>query len=187
MSKKPIKKYVELFSVHVGTAIEAIENAAKCYSEALHVHGQKAQDAFEEKFPHVSPATWTKFRMVGNGDLNPSAMLLSNKFCAQVQRMPRHKQDEVLNGDSFNVFNPTTREVEQINYGAIKPRHERILFDEAHTTIRTISQQIAFADAMAAEKKAAAKNYTVHDDYVAVHCACDIGKNEWIRIAEEFA
>lgn len=179
--------YIQGFGKHIGSALESIQSAANLYAEAIRKYEQKAQDAFEAQYPHVSPATWTKLRLVGNGDLNPAAMLLSNKFCAQIGRMPRHKQDEVLNGDSFDVFNPTTREVERVNYGDLKPRHERIIFDEARTTIRTIPQQVAYADAMAAEKKAAARNYTVHTDHLEVHCACVIGKSELEHIVEDMA
>lgn len=180
-----LEKYITNFKTHIGTAVEAIGNAAKCYAAACHEYPETAQSKFEEEYPHVTPNTWAKFRAVGEGDLNPSAMLLSDQFCAKVARMPRAKQDEILNGDSFMVFNPTTRKVEKVNYGMLKPRHEKILFDEQATKVRTIPEQVAYTDLLAAEKKAARRCYTVHTDRLEVHCACDIGKNELEGILED--
>lgn len=177
--------YVKQFSTHVGNAIQSIESAAKCYAAALRAFHDVAQERFENEYPHVTPNTWAKFRAVGEGDLNPAAMLLSDQFCAKIARMPRCKQDDALNGDSFMVFNATTREVDKVNYGDMTRRHERILFDENATKIRTIEEQIAYSDLVAAQKKHAKKFYTVHTDRLEVHCACSIGKGELEGILED--
>lgn len=185
MKKKSIQNYVESFSNHVGDAISSIEAAAKCYAEAIKIYADAAQVEFENKYPHVSANTWNKFLAVGNGDLNPSAMLLSDKFCKKISRMPKSVQDQVLNGDSFVVFNPTTRKAEAINYGSLKPRHEKILFDDENLHVRSIPEQVAYSNLLAKEKIEAAKKYTVHTDRLEVHCACDIGRGELESILEE--
>lgn len=180
-----LEEYVNTFKQNVGSAIKCIENAAICYANACREYPNEAQAKFEEAYPHVTPNTWRKFLAVGNGDLNPAALILSDMFCAKISRMPRSVQDEALNGDSFTVFNPTTRKVDKINYGCVKTRHEKILFDDSRNVIRTIPEQIAYCNLVAAEKKSSEKRYTVHTDRLEVHCACEIGRGELEGILSE--
>lgn len=190
MSKKDadsISDYVSRFSHHVGNAIKSIENAAKLYAEAIVKYGKDAQEAFVDAYPHVTPNTWEKFLAVGNGDANPNIMLFSDKFAKRICRMSRNVQDEVLNGGSFSVFNPTTRTIEQINYGSVKPRHERILFDDSRSSIRTIPEQIAYLKVVDSERKKHNLPYCIHSDHLEVTRACTIGKEELENIVEEMA
>jgi len=180
-----LSEYVDRFSKHVGTAIEAIENAAKCYAEALREHPKDAQREFDKRYPHVTSNTWAKFRAVGNGDANPCIMLFSDKFASKIIRMPRVRQDEVLNGDSFIVFNPTTREAEKVTYCDIKPRHERILFNDNNASVRTIQEQKDYADLLASARKRTRVPYAVKGDHLEVYEACNIGREELVSICEE--
>ena len=191
-TKKAVKSndlaaYVSKFSTHIGTAIEAIDNAAKVYAEALNKYGEEAQAAFCDAYPHVTPNTWEKFRAVGNGDANPNILLFSDKFAKKVMRMPRHVQDDVLNGNSFEVFNTTTRKVEHVTYSEISPRVEKILFDDTRSCIRTIPEQVAYSKVMESERKFANRPYRVHSDHLEVMRACSIGRGELENIMEEMS
>lgn len=182
-----LSEYVEKFKANLDGAIESIECAANCYVSAVREFGDKAQEAFRAAYPHVTENTWCKFVAIGNGDLNPAVMLLSDKFSAKIARMPKVKQDEVLNGDSFDVFSPTTRKVEKIAYAQLKPRHEAIVFDEATNNVRTIPEQVAYCDLVAAKRKAVRNSYTIHTDFLEVHFACRIGRKELEEILLEMA
>ena len=187
INQPTLKDLVAEFDKCFASAIEYIERSAKAYAMACRLYPEKAQAEFEKKRPQVSPCTWDKLRAIGNGDANPNIMFLSNQFAAKIVRMPKRKQDEVLNGDSFDVFNPTSRQVDRINYTGLKPRHETILFDDTATKIRTIPEQVAYTDLVAAEKKSKHRDWIVHDNYLEIKCACNIGKNELESIVEEMA
>ena len=184
-TKKTLDQYVNDFSKHVNDAVKSITNAAKVYVDALKVYPEKAQRAFEKRYPHVSTKTWAKFRAVGHGDVNPCIMFFSDKFAAQIMRMPKARQDEVLNGDSFEVFNPTTRHVERVTYGEIRPRHERLLFDDNKTAFRDVNAQKDYADLLAAAKKKTYSPYAVKGGNLEVYTACTITKGEVEDILEE--
>jgi len=175
---KQIKDYVDEFSTHIGTAIQAIDNAAKTYVAALKEYPETAQFEFSKRFPQITENTWNKLRCVGYGDAYPSLLLFSDKFAKKIVRMPREVQDEVLNGDSFDWYNPKTEEVEKVPYADLLPRNEKILFDDDRAEIRSIPAQVAYARVLAAERKQHNKPYTVYSDHLKVHEACQIGKNE---------
>ena len=184
-NKKQLNDFIEDFSRHISNAILAIVNAAQTYVDALKVYPDKAQRAFEKRYPHVSTQTWAKLRAIGHGDANPSIMFFSDKFAAKVMRMPKQRQDEVLNGDSFDVFNPTTRHVERVTYGEIRPRHERLLFDDNKTAFRDVNAQKDYADLLAAAKKKTYSPYAVKGGNLEVYTACTITKGEVEDILEE--
>lgn len=184
-TKKTLNQYVNDFSKHVNDAVKSITNAAEVYVAALKEYNEKAQRAFEKRYPHVSTRTWAKFRAVGHHDANPCIMFFSDKFAAQIMRMPKARQDEVLNGDSFEVFNPTTRHVEKVTYGEIRPRHERLLFDDNKTAFRDVNAQKDYADLLAAAKKKTYSPYAVKGGNLEVYTACTITKGEVEDILEE--
>lgn len=177
--------YVTNFSHYLDNAITAIENAAKTYVDALKAYPDTAQEAFQTRYPHVSTGTWARLRSIGHGDANPNIMFFSDKFATKVMRMDRKTQDSVLNGDSFDVFNPTTRKAERITYGNLKPRHERILFDDNAQAMRTIHEQKVYADLLAASRKKTYSPYVVNGDKLEVYSACTITKGEVEDILEE--
>ncbi len=176
--KGPIQAYVKGFGNHMGAAIEHIQLAANLYAEALQKYGDDAHEAFASAYPHVTQNTWDKLRLVGNGEADAKIMLLSDKFAARIVRLPIEKQHETLNGDSFCIVNPTTRKMENINYGEIMPRHERILFDDEKGKIRGIEEQVRYIDEQNRRRKAQELPYTVETDALVVHKACRIGKVE---------
>ena len=180
-----LAEYVKSFTASMGAALQNIENAARSYAEACKKFPDTAQQAFERAYPHVTPNTWDKLMAVGCGDANASIMLFSDKFAKKIMRMPKSTQDEVLNGQSFVVFNPTTRKAEQVGYSEIKPRHERILFDEAKARIRTIPEQVAYSEIMLKESLKSSRPYIVHTDRVHILRECEIGREEWAAIGEE--
>lgn len=194
MSKKETRKacsrtltltaYVKGFGNHIGSAIEHIQQAAILYVDAITKYGESAQQAFCEAYPHVTQNTWDKLRLVGNGDADAKIMLLSDKFAARIIRLPIEVQHETLNGDSFCVVNPQTRKMENVNYGEIKPRHERILFDDERGKIRGIAEQVKYIDEQNRRKKAMEMPYTVETDALVVHKACRIGKTELEDVLE---
>lgn len=184
-SKSALDKFVADFSKHLNTAISSMLAASKTYVAALKEYPDSAQKAFEKKYPQVSATTWAKLRAIGHGDANPSIMFFSDKFAAKVMRMPKTKQDEVLNGVSFDVFNPTTRQVEKVDYSEMKPRHERLLFDDNKTAFRTVYEQKDYADLLAAAKKKTYSPYAVKGDKLEVYTACTITKGEVEDILEE--
>ena len=175
------------FSTHLGAAIENIQSAAAVYFQAVTKYGDEAQRAFCDAYPHVTRNTWEKFAAVGSGDANPTIMLFSDKFAKKIIRMPRAVQDEVLNGDSFQVFNATTRTVESVGYGEIRPRHEKVLFDESRNRIRTLAEQVAYSNVVASEQKFHRRPYCVHSDHLEVFEACSIGKDELEAALEEMS
>ena len=171
-------EYVKGFSQHIGAAIDHIQQAANIYAEAINTYGEAAHDAFAKAYPHVTQNTWDKLRLVGNGEADAKIMLLSDKFAARIVRLPIEVQHETLNGDSFCVVNPTTRKMENVNYGEIKPRHERILFDDERGRVRGIEEQVRYIDEQNRRRKSRELPYTVETDAIVVHKACRIGKVE---------
>lgn len=171
-------EYVKGFSQHIGAAIDHIQQAANIYAEAINTYGETAHDAFSKAYPHVTQNTWDKLRLVGNGEADAKIMLLSDKFAARIVRLPIEVQHETLNGDSFCVVNPTTRKMENVNYGEIKPRHERILFDDERGRVRDIGEQVRYIDEQNRRRKSRELPYTVETDAIVVHKACRIGKVE---------
>ena len=192
-AKKPskgagsISSYVRGFASHMSSAIEHIQQAAILYAEALNKFGDKAQASFENEYPHVTQNTWDKLRLIGNGEADAKIMLLSDKFAARITRLPIAVQHQTLNGDSFEVVNPQTRKIERVNYGEIKPRHERILFDDELGKVRGIADQVKYIDDENRRKKTRPLPYTVETDALVVHSACRIGKVELEDILEEMA
>ena len=185
VSNESLNLLVARFSKHLSNAISSMLAASKVYVDALKKYPDSAQKAFEKKYPNVSSTTWAKLRAIGHGDANPSIMFFSDKFAAKVMRMPKTRQDEVLNGVSFDVFNPTTRQVEKVAYCEMKPRHERLLFDDNKTAFRTVYEQKDYADLLAAAKKKTYSPYAVKGDKLEVYTACTITKGEVEDILEE--
>lgn len=180
----PITAYVKGFGNHIGSAIEHIQQAAILYVEAIAKYGESAQQAFCEAYPHVTQNTWDKLRLIGNGEADAKIMLLSDKFAARIVRLPIEVQHTTLNGDSFSVVNPQTRKIENVNYGEIKPRHERILFDDEKGNVRGIAEQVKYIDEQNRRKKRKDLPYTVETDALVVHKACRIGKVELEDVLE---
>ncbi len=183
--KKKLETYVAEFATHIEDAVTAITKAAQTYVAALEAYPETAQEVFSSKYPHVTANTWAKFRAVGHGDANPCIMFFSDKFAAQVMRMPKPRQDAVLNGESFEVFNPSTRMVERVTYGNIRPRHERLLFNDNTCSFRSVGEQKDYADLLASAKKKTYSPYCVKGDALEVYQACTIGKNEIESILDE--
>lgn len=179
-----LDSYLNEFAIHLGSAIESIDKAAHIYAAAINEFPEEAQQKFEEAYPHVTENTWEKLRLIGNGEADPKIMLLSDKFAARMIRLPVQKQKETLNGDSFQVVNPQTRKIEKVQYYDMKPRHERILFDDTKGRVRTLSEQVAFIDEQNAKPKRVPLPYSVETDALVVHQACRIGKTELMQILE---
>lgn len=177
--------YVSNFSHHLDTAITAIENAAKIYVDALKNYPDTAQKAFQDRYPHVSTGTWARLRKIGYGDANPNIMFFSDKFATRISNMPRAAQDKALNGDSFVVYNPTTRTAERVTYGNLKPRHENILFDPNAQAMRTLDEQREYVYQMAEAKKRTYHPYAVKGEILEVYSRCTISKSEVECILEE--
>lgn len=176
--------YLHNFGIHLGTAIDAIDQAARNYAAAIRDYPETAQQAFEDAYPHVTRNTWDKLRLIGNGEADAKVMLLSDKFAARIIRLPVAKQRETLNGDSFAIVNAQTRKIENVNYYNLKPRQERILFDDERGQVRSIPEQVAYIDRENARKKTIPRPYTVETDALVIHQACRIGKVELIDIVE---
>ena len=180
----PLTAYVKGFGNHMGAAIEHIQQAATLYAEALKKYGGAAQQAFCDAYPHATQNTWDKLRLIGNGEADAKILLLSDKFAARIVRLPIEVQHTTLNGDSFAVVNPQTRRVENVNYGEIKPRHERILFDDEKGKVRGIEEQVRYIDEQNRRKKQKDLPYTVETDALVIHQACRIGKPELEDVLE---
>ena len=183
--KDGLEAYVRGFGNHMGNAIESIHSAAVLYAEAIRKYKDKAQDRFEEAYPHVTANTWDKLRLVGNDEADPKIMLLSDRFAARIIRMPLAKQQETLNGDSFEIVHAQTRKIRRIHYFDVTPQQERILFDDEKNRVRTLPEQVEYIDKENAKRKKMPRPYSVETDALVVHQACRIGKNELEDIIEE--
>ena len=174
-----IKQAVLKFGIEVGATIESLRRAAKVYADIIAKYGAEAEAAFKASYSNVSEGTWEKLRLIGNGDLMPHVLLMSGTMAQRVMRMKKSEQEEFMHDNNgVEVFNEQTRKVEFVKYVDLKPRHERILFDEKGN-VRTIEEQKAFVEAApAVPVKRATVAYCIDGDTLVVNRKCRIGKNE---------
>ena len=185
MSKKTLNEYAENFGNNIKLGIESIKQAATEYADAIREYPSKAEKYFREQFPSVTATTWDKLRSIGNGDLNPNAILVSDVFCKALSKLPIEKQNRIFIGKGFRVVDPITRQTSVVAFSQLTARQEKIVFDGE--SIRTPEQQRKYIDDTRSEMEENNKIVPYHIDgkRLFIHRKCEIGLRELEKIIEK--
>lgn len=140
---KTINDYVVEFGHKLGMGLDAIKEAGKIYATALLKHPSTAAVRFAETYPTISAHTWDMLERIGNGDVHPGALLLSNNVAIKVSRLPVQKQNRIFEQASkgFKVVNPTTMRSRTIPLSSLSVSQASILIDEDEGKIRSEKEQ----------------------------------------------
>lgn len=141
---KSVNDYVVEFGHEFGMGIDAIRRAGKIYADAIIRHPSTAMQKFQETYPAISPQTWETLERIGNGDLNPNAMLLSSSVASKVARIPIKNQDKMFaeNTKGFMVVNPSTLKPRLVPIASLSTSQANLLIDEERGRVRTVDEQL---------------------------------------------
>lgn len=142
-----VSDYVQQFSSHMNSGIESILKAAKTYAMALISHPNTAQAAFEDAYPSVSKEMWERLAKIGNGDVHPRAVLVSDSFARKIEKLSVKQQNAIFSSaKGFEVYDVKRRKVEVVPFAKITTSMEKMIFDEKAGRIRTANEQKEYCD-----------------------------------------
>lgn len=147
---KSVDDYVQRFGERFSAGLNAIAEAGRIYAEALRKHPTLAQEQFRQKYPTVSDRTWNMLRAIGNGDLNPGAMILLPSVADKVKKLPREQQDVLFRESSSGVWvmNPRNYKFENVDLANMTSGQLSIALDEAKGKLRNEREQREFVSKM---------------------------------------
>ena len=178
-----IEAAISAFRKELNIGISALKKAGQIYAKAIIQFPEEAEKRFHEAFPEVSESTWDKLRLVGNGDIHPSLLVMRDSVAAKIARFSRKRQDAILTDrEAFVVYNDKLGSASRVSITKLTPKQFDIVVQK-DGKVRTVEEQMQFA-----ENNRSAKDtrrvlpYKIEGGSLKVIRPCTIGINELKRI-----
>jgi hypothetical protein len=176
MNQSVIKSRVEEFGRHMQAGTEHLYQACCIYAQTV-MEDHTATEAFCKAFPAVSKTTWDKMRLVGVNAIEPTLLLLSDRLCSKLARLPIKDQREVC-AAKIKIVRPSGRVITK-SVREITQDEERKVFDQ-DMKIKSVSEQ-----RKALKEKAKTRPYAVEGEVLRVFRSCIISKAELVQIINQ--
>lgn len=177
---REIANAVREFGANLKSAVECLARSARIYADAVAKYGDEACAAFQNAYPGVTPATWSKMLRVANGGLVPEGLLLSDRAASRIERLPLKEQQKMLGGKkTLRVVTPRG-EVRDKGLSKLTPIEYDAVFSQSGK-IRTVDEQRKFY-ADAAARQSARMDYAVEGNVLRVFRATKFTKAELVKI-----
>lgn len=173
MKKSIIENRVAQFGRHMQAGTKHLYEACCIYAKTI-MDDYTAADAFCKAYPMVSKTTWDKMRLVGVNAIEPTLLLLSDRLCGKLARLPI-KDQKVICAAKIKVVRPSGRVVAKGIREFTREDEKRVFADGMK--VLTVPEQ-----RKGIKKKAnrafAGRPYSVEGETLRVFRACVISMNE---------
>ena len=165
------------FGVKFRAGVAAIREGAEIYTKALNKYGEEARRIFTERYPGVGFRTWQVLERIGDGKLNPNALMLPYRAAERFERMPIAVQDRIFDSgtNGFNVVSPITLQPRILPVTSLTVSAAEVLIDEKKGRVRTVEEQRKFlverTKKTVGTPERAKMLYTVFNGYVRIGSA----------------
>ena len=176
-AEEGIAEYANRFGAKFRAGVAAIREAAEIYTKALNEYGEEARRVFTERYPGVGFRTWQVLERIGDGKLNPNALMLPYRAAERFERMPIAVQDRIFDSgtNGFNVVSPITLQPRILPVTSLTVSAAEVLIDEKKGRVRTVEEQRKFlverTKRTAGTSERAKMLYTVCNGYVRIGSA----------------
>ena len=143
VAAKTVDEYVIRFGKQMNIGVGGISAAGATYVEAIWKHPEEARSAFATAYPGLGRNSWDLLERIGNGDLNPNAMLLPYVVAKRVSKMPIEVQDRIFDkcANGCEVVSRTTFQPRIVPITSLSMRASELLIDEDKGRVRTVREQ----------------------------------------------
>ena len=143
VASRTIGELVIEFGKQMNIGVGGISAAACTYVKAIWEHPEEARSAFATAYPGLGRNSWDLLERIGNGDLNPNAMLLPYVVAKRVSKMPIEVQDRIFDkcANGCEVVSRTTFQPRIVPITSLSMRASELLIDEDKGRVRSVREQ----------------------------------------------
>ena len=140
---RTVDEYAQRFGAQFMVGTEGIKAAADIYVEAIWKYPDEARSVFASAFPGLGRNSWDLLERIGNGDLNPSAMLLPYVVAKRVSKMPIEVQNRIFDkcANGCEVVSRTTFQPRIVPITSLSMKASELLIDEDKGRVRSVREQ----------------------------------------------
>ena len=140
---RTVDEYAQRFGAQFKVGTEGIKAAADIYVEAIWKYPDEARSVFATAYPGLGRNSWDLLERIGNGDLNPNAMLLPYVVAKRVSKMPIEVQDRIFDrcANGCEVVSRTTFQPRIVPITSPSMKASELLIDEDKGRVRSVREQ----------------------------------------------
>ena len=140
---RTVDEYAQRFGAQFKVGTEGIKAAADIYVEAIWKYPDEARSVFATAYPGLGRNSWDLLERIGNGDLNPNAMLLPYVVAKRVSKMPIEVQDRIFDrcANGCEVVSRTTFQPRIVPITSLSMKASELLIDEDKGRVRSVREQ----------------------------------------------
>ena len=140
---RTVDEYAQRFGAQFKVGTEGIKAAADIYVEAIWKYPKEARGVFATAYPGLGRNSWDLLERIGNGDLNPNAMLLPYVVAKRVSKMPIEVQDRIFDrcANGCEVVSRTTFQPRIVPITSLSMKASELLIDEDKGRVRSVREQ----------------------------------------------